>query len=294
MMRFLLAVLVLSFAMCAVVQADEQFTLVSPEWVAQHSGDANLVVLDVRADMSGYITGHVPNSVNVAANSLRGPKEGIPWQYLPVRLQAELLRRAGVKDNQTVVVYSDGADVPSSTMVAYILEKMGHPNVRIMDGGWSVYKVSQQTTKEYPRYKPGKLTAREQRTYVTIDEVKAAIGKPGIKFIDSRPNKSYTGETDTWTRNGHIPGAINIDWNSLMDADNIHKFKSLEQMQAIYDAKGITKADDIIVYCGTSREASVEYTALKHLLRYPKVRLYEGSWTEYSAHTELPIETGNP
>jgi thiosulfate/3-mercaptopyruvate sulfurtransferase len=94
-------------------------------------------------------------------------------------------------------------------------------------------------------------------------------------------------------RNGHIPGAINVDWHQLMDPNNPHQFKSVADMQAIFDANGVKKTDNIILYCGTSREASVEFMVMRHLLGYPNVRLYEGSWTEYSAHPELPMRTGN-
>jgi thiosulfate/3-mercaptopyruvate sulfurtransferase len=63
-------------------------------------------------------------------------------------------------------------------------------------------------------------------------------------------------------------------------------------MRAVYAAKGVKETDDVIVYCGTSREASIEYFVLKHLLKFPKVRLYEGSWAEYSNHASLAVETG--
>ena len=93
-------------------------------------------------------------------------------------------------------------------------------------------------------------------------------------------------------RNGHIPGAINIDWHSLTDSSNPHKFKSLDEIEKILADKKVEKSQNIIVYCGTSREASHGYFVLKHILIYPSLRLYEGSWTEFSSHPELEMETG--
>lgn len=292
MKRLMIVTALLLLALASLAYADQQFAVVTPEWVASHANDPSVLILDVRADPHDYFAGHAPNAVNLADNTMRGPNDGVPVQYLPVSVQAELLRRAGVTDNQTVVIYSDGANVLGATMVAYVLERMGHPDVKVMDGGWAAYKASQKGSQQYPSYRPGKLSAREQRTFVTLAEVKDAIGKSDIKLIDARPNKAYSGQVDTWMRNGHIPGAINIDWHSLMDEQNPHKFKTTEQIQAIYDAKGVKKSDNIVVYCGTSREASLEYAVLKHLLGYPNVKLYEGSWTEYSSHPELPVATG--
>ena len=226
-------------------------------------------------------------------NTVRGPKEGLPVQYFPLAIQADLLSRAGVTDNQTVVVYSDGDNTPGTTMIAYVLEKMGHTDVRFLDGGWTGYVATQKPSQQYPHYKPGKLSVHAMPIYVTITDVASLLGKPGVKFIDARPADGYAGEVTTWMRNGHIPGAINIPWKSVMEPDNSHKYKSIEELQAIYDAKGIKKTDTLILYCGTSREASVEYMALKHLLGYPNVRLYEGAWAEYSSHPELPMKTGS-
>lgn len=272
--------------------ADRQLDIVTPEWTAAHVNDPSVRILDVRLEFAEYLPGHVPNAVHLADTTMRGPREGMPVMYLPVQLQAQLLERAGVKDNQTIVIYSDRDSVPGATMIAYVLEKIGHPDIKILDGGWSAYKATQKTTQDYPTYKPGTLSVHESRSYVTTDEVVQAIGKPGYKMIDARDAPEYQGQTHLFIRNGHIPGAINIPWPSVMAKDNPHKFKSVTELQSIYDKNGIKESDTIILYCATSRDASVQYAVLKHLLGYPKVLLYEGSWTEYVAHHDLPIKTG--
>ncbi len=204
-----------------------------------------------------------------------------------------MLERAGVGNNHRIVVYSDGANVLGATMAAYVLELLGHQEVTIMDGGWSAYKTNKETSQKYPQSKSGKFIAADNgKIGVNLDEVKKLIGKKDVLFIDARPAPAYLGEIKTWMRNGHIPGAINIDWHSLTDSSNPHKFKSLDEIKKILADNNVEKSQNIIVYCGTSREASLEYFVLKHLLGYPNVRLYEGSWTEYSSHPELEMETG--
>ena len=274
--------------------ADEQFSIVTPAWVAAHTTDANVRILDLRNSFHDYFAAHVPNAVYLADNSLRGPKNGVPVEYFPPLLSAELFSRAGVHSGQTVVVYSSGDDATGATMAAYILERIGYPKTAIIDGGWTGYQAAQQTSQAYPSYTPVRLPAHENTTIsVELSQVKALLGKPGVVFLDARPNNEYAGEVKTWIRNGHIPGAINLPWTQLMDPANPDQFQSTAAMEAVFAGKGLKKTDNIIVYCGTSRDASLEFMVLRHLLGYPNVRLYEGSWKEYSAHPEMPMETGN-
>jgi len=269
-------------------------SLVTPDWVAARVQDPAVRIIDVRQDFGGYITAHVPGAVYVYEGILRGPREGLPVQFLPPVGLAELFSQAGVREGQTVVLYSEGEHVLGATMAAYALEKIGHPAVAVMDGGWGAYKaMTLPATQQFPAYTAAKLKPHEQKTFVTLDEVKALTGR--AVFIDARAPGQYSGETSPFMRKGHIPGAVNIDWHLLADLANPHNIKPPTELQAIYDARGIKRTDDIIVYCNTGREASLEYFVLKHVLQYPRVRLYEGSWLEYSAHPELPVVAGpNP
>ena len=268
-------------------------TLVTPQWVEQHAGDANVRVIDARQNVYDYFAGHVPNAVHLSDSAMRFPSEGYPTQYPETFMISQLVARAGVKKGDKVVLYSDCDGVLGATMIAYLLERLGHSDIAIVDGGWKDYGAAQKTAQEYPTYKAAPYDNLDNRAgRATLDDVKAAVGKDAVKFIDARPANVYRGEVKTWIRNGHIPGAYSIPWKQLVDEANSHKLKSLADMKAVYTAKGFKETDDIIVYCGTSREASIEYFVLKHLLKYPKVRLYEGSWAEYSNHASMPVETG--
>ena len=272
--------------------AKTDFALVTPQWVAAHCADPDVRILDVRPDVQAYLAGHVPNAVHVADSAFRAPAKGTPVQYLSPASTATLLSRCGVRPKDTVVVYSDGANVLGATMVAYVLEKMNHPSVRILDGGWSAYQKTEKVSQEYPEVARTRVPARNMRsTHVTLEDVRKLIGKPGVVFIDSRPEPAYLGQGETWQRNGHIPGAVNVAWTSVMNADNPHQFRPVDELRGLYAAKGITPESDIILYCGTSREASLQYHVMKHLLGFPKVRLYEGSWTEYCSQPELKVDT---
>lgn len=267
---------------------------VSPNWVVENAKDPNLRILDVRNLPLDYIDGHLPGAVNIADTAFRGPREGLPVQYWDNQKLGQIFANSGVTNNNRVVVYSDGRDVLGATMVAYLLERSGVQDIAVLDGGYKGYTAASQTvTKEFPKYKVGRFTVKDNPAVrVSLSEVRKLIGKKGVTFIDPRPADLFQGKENLWVRNGHIPGARNIPWPTFTDAQNPHKLKSLDEIKQILADKKITPADDIIVTCSTGREATLQYVVLKHLLGYPKVRVYEGSWTEYSTQSDLPVATG--
>jgi thiosulfate/3-mercaptopyruvate sulfurtransferase len=124
------------------------------------------------------------------------------------------------------------------------------------------------------------------------------VGKPNVVIVDPRPKGLFEGTEQLFIRNGHIPGAINITWQSVTEANNPeealknpHKLKSIEALRQLFVSRGVTPDKTVIISCSTGREASLQYIVLKHLLGYPNVRIYEGSWTEYST-TNNPVQTG--
>lgn len=268
-------------------------TVVTAQWAEEHAADPNVRILDVRQNVYDYFAGHIPNAVHLSDSALRFPAEGYPTQYPETFMIAQLVARAGIKKTDKVVIYSDGDGVLGATMVAYLLERIGHSDIAFVDGGWKDYKAVQKTAQEYPKYKAERYDNLDNFIVrATLDDVKKSTGMAGVKFIDARPPDVFRGETKIWVRNGHIPGAVNIPWKILVDETNTHKLKTAAEMKKAYADKGIKETDDIIVYCGTSREASLEYMVLKHILKFPKVRLYEGSWAEYSNHPDAAVETG--
>lgn len=277
-----------------IASADVQFSIVPPHWVAQHCEDAGLRVLDVRQERD-YNAGHVPNAVRFDANSLRVSSDGGQEQFRPVSEMADLLSKAGVRPLNEVVIYSDGDGVVQAAMVAYVLEKLNIAHAKLLDGGWADYKAAKlPISKAVPQIQMVQLTSSERKGIaVAFNDVQKLMLNPKIIFVDARPNPEYVGSAGSWARSGHIPDAVNFDWRHLAWPDNTHRFKLTTYMQEVLDRKGVRKDDDIVLYCGNGRRAFLEYEILKHVLGYPKVRVYEGAWADYCTYPDMPIETGN-
>jgi thiosulfate/3-mercaptopyruvate sulfurtransferase len=112
-----------------------------------------------------------------------------------------------------------------------------------------------------------------------------------VILFDARPFDVYK-EGGLWIKNGHIPGANSLPWRSLMTKDNARLMKSNEELQAILGQFNITPDKTLLIYCGTGREATNEFLFFRFYMGYEKVRIYEGSFTEWSCHPENPTVTG--
>ncbi len=256
------------------------------------------VVLDTRGGYKDYFRGHLPTAHHLNFDTLRGTDRGVPVQYLPDDLTRALLVRAGVDRTRTHLIYATGAALPNdevlgASMVAYVLEKFGVEDIRIVDGGLPAWKLAKlPVTQEYFGNPPGTLPETgHPEIALTVADVLARKGRPGVVLVDARPKNEYLGDDDIWLRKGHIPGAISFHWARLMDAANTHQFLPLAQVKAQLEAAGLTPDKEILVYCGTSREGSLLRFYLRHVAKYPNVRLYEGSWKEYASLKQYPAET---
>jgi len=276
--------------------------LISPEdakaLIANPDPAKRPLVLDTRGGYKDYFRGHLPTAHHINFDTLRGTDKGVPVAYLPDDLTRILLSRAGVDKDRLHILYAEGDKLPndeilSSSMVAYVMEKFGIKNIRIVDGGLPAYRAKFPLTQAYPNTPAGSLPkAMNPEIGLDVDSVMKLKDKPGYVLLDARPQNEFEGDDIYWLRKGHIPGAKSFHWARLVMDDNTHKFRSVDDCKKRLAAEGITPDKNILVYCGTSREGSLLRFALRHVLDYPHVRLYEGSWREYANLLDLPVEKG--
>lgn len=262
--------------------------------IARKDFSEDMLILDTRSRYKDYIKGHVPMARHLNFGTLRGTDEnGVPVQYLPADLTRNLLERAGVSENKRVVVYADstGDDILSASMVAYVLEKHGVDKVQILNGGLSHFAKTGKVSRKYPKIPAGKM-GKVEHTKMGIDvaELVAKNKDKNIVLVDARPSTEYLGKDDIWPRQGHIPGAVNIPWQTVVTENNTHLFRPWNQVKKTFFDAGVKPDQEVVVYCGTSREGSLLRFYLTHIAGYKNVRLYEGSWKEYSSISKLPVE----
>jgi thiosulfate/3-mercaptopyruvate sulfurtransferase len=254
------------------------------------------IVLDTRGGYKDYFRGHLPNAHHLNFDTLRGTDNGVPVQYLPEDLTRALLVRAGVDKDRMHLIYATGERLPndeilSASMVAYVLEKYGVKDIRLVDGGLPAWKAAKlPVTQEYFGNPKGTLPEKgNPEIALNVNDILKR--KSSAILVDARPHNEYLGDDDLWLRKGHIPSAISFHWARLMEKENTHQFLPFEKVKEELEAAGLRADREILVYCGTSREGSLLRFYLKHVAKYPNVRLYEGSWKEYVSLKQLPVET---
>jgi len=278
---------------------------VSTEWLAEHLTDDKLMILDVQPNVHDYIYEHIPGATYMNEGLLRVPRRGLPAQYVEPEVVQSNARRVGLQVDVPVVVYTGAGptrgwgDGLEQTMMAYSLARFGHRNVYLLDGGIEKWKAEKGAlSKLFPEpevFEESEFDVEVQQEYfVDYQSFKNMKDTEGVILLDARPAAVYEGQ-GPWMKPGHIPGAINVPWKSFMDADNPRLLRPDEEIEEIADRHGIVPEKTVICSCGTGREATAEFVLFKWYLGYPKVLIYEGSFTEWSSYPANPTVTGkNP
>ncbi len=258
--------------------------------------DSDVSVIDVRTDAALYLEGHIPRAVYVNVEELRAADRGVPNKILGLPSYKALFSRLGISADRPVVIYSAGETRDNdATYLAWILQGLGHPSVSILDGGFGKWTLENRAvTRRYPAVEP---TAFAPGTFApdraALDDVRAALSARDVVLVDARNPDQYAGRAGAQLRRGHIPGAINHFWQGdLAKVDFATVWKSRDELRASYAAQGITPDKTVIAYCNGGLESSHVYFALHNLLGFPRVRVYDGSFTEWSERTELPVKMG--
>ena len=274
--------------------------LVTTSWLAHHLGDEGLVVVESDEDVLLYETGHIPGAIKVDWHTELNDQ--VTRDYLDAEGFARLCGAKGIRRDDTIVFYGDNFNWWAAYAL-WVFSLFGHADVRLLNGGRQKWvaegrPMTRERTERPPA--PYPVPRRDDAVIRAFrDQVMAHIAT-GRPLVDVRSPAEYTGELTHMAdypqegalRGGHIPGAVSKPWKTAANEDGT--FKSAEQLSAIYaDELGLGEADDIIAYCRIGERSSHTWFVLRHLLGYPQVRNYDGSWTEWGNLVDVPIEKGS-
>ena len=273
--------------------------LVDTVWVAEQLHNPRVRLVESNEDLLLYETGHIPGAVKIDwVEDLNDP---IVRDYLDAERFSELMASKGISNDTTVVLYGDRHNW-WATYALWVFKLFGHRDVRILNGGRAKWVAEgRELTRSVPTYPRGtyQAPARDDSAIRAFrDEVRAHIKRSGTALVDVRSPQEFSGERthmpeypqEGTLRGGHIPTAVNIPWAQAVREDST--FKSAEELRALYGVKGVAPDQDIITYCRIGERSSHTWFVLSYLLGYPRVRNYDGSWTEWGNGVGLPIERG--
>ncbi|WP_419871180.1 sulfurtransferase [Candidatus Pristimantibacillus sp. PTI5] len=273
------------------------------DWVLEQLSKEGTVIVDARyalndteAGKRAYAEAHIPGAYYVdLSHDLSGPKrpngEGGRHPLPEPQALAAVFERIGIGQQTTVIAYDDQGGAMASRL-RWLLQWLGHDGqVYLLEGGFAGWQAAgKPVSTEVPAPAEGVTftPAVREDMLVSRDEVKARIGKAGTVLIDSREAPRYRGEVEPLDpAAGHIPGAINRFWNEGKRADG--SWKSPEEQAERF--AGLSQDDEIIVYCGSGVTATPNVFALQEA-GFHNVKLYAGSWSDWSSRPENPIATG--
>lgn len=288
---------------------DHSHFLVETSWLANHLNDPHIRIVDMRGYVrtvehdgvqdalyvgarDEYERGHIPGALYIDWSSdIVDPDDNIEAQIAPPDRFAQLMEQLGIGDQHLVVAYDAHPASQFATRLWWALNYYGHDQVVVLNGGLPKWQrenrpiVDTITTFPYATFTP----KVQPQLRATAQDILAMLGQRDVTLIDAREPGQYNGTlVRGHGRPGHIPGALNIPREELIDPAT-GTFRSNDELNQVFSSAGVTPQEHVVAYCNGGVAATTILFSLA-MLGYPKLTNYDGSWNEWGKRQDLPTE----
>ncbi len=281
-------------------ESDPQL-LVSTDWLADHLGAPDVRVLDGTYRLPGqggdpkadHERAHIPGARFFDIDEIADTTSPLPHMLPPVEKFVSRVRAMGVGDGHRIVVY-DQDGLFSAARVWWMFRVFGVSDVAVLDGGLRKWMAEGRPVEDMPPAPRDRhFTARKDSSLVRdVTQVAAALKLGEAQIVDARSPARFRGEEPEprpGLRSGHIPGAKNVHYATLLSPDGT--LKPVAETRRIFEAAGVDLSRPIVTSCGSGVTAAILALALERL-GHRKWSVYDGSWSEWGAYPDLAVETG--
>ncbi len=281
--------------------ADDPKTLVSTAWLAAHRADPDLRLIDAswylpdagRNARAEYAAAHIPGARFFDIDEITDQRSALPHMAPPPEKFISRLRAMGIGDGHQVVIY-DGSGLFSAARVWWTFRLMGKTDVAVLDGGLPKWRAEGREIEDMPPIVRDRhmTVSRQNHLVKDVTQVAHAAKLGEAEIIDARGAPRFKGEVPEprpGLRSGHIPGAKNVPYSTLLNTDGT--MKSPEALRSLFEAAGVNLTKPAITSCGSGVTAAILNLALERI-GHRNHALYDGSWAEWGMYDDLAVEKG--
>ncbi len=281
--------------------ADDPKTLVSTAWLAAHRADPDLRLIDAswylpdagRNARAEYAEAHIPGARFFDIDEITDQRSALPHMAPPPEKFISRLRAMGIGDGHQVVIY-DGSGLFSAARVWWTFRLMGKTDVAVLDGGLPKWRAEGREIEDMPPIVRDRhmTVSRQNHLVKDVTQVAHAAKLGEAEIIDARSAPRFKGEVAEprpGLRAGHIPGAKNVPYSTLLNPDGT--MKSPDALRSLFEAAGVNLAKPAITSCGSGVTAAILSLALERI-GHRNHALYDGSWAEWGMYDDLAVEKG--
>ncbi len=278
-------------------------SLVSTDWLAQNQQDPGIRIVDAtwflpnagRDAVAEYETGHIPGAVFWNIDTIADGESALPHMLPDALVFAAAMKSLGIADGTQVVLY-DAHGLMTAARPWWMLRYFGHDDVAVLDGGlpkWRAEGRPEETGAPATPEAAGRFTPRPRPHLVrALDQVQEIVAAGSEQVLDARSAGRFAGaepEPRPNCRAGHMPGALSLPFNRLLDGDSKCVLPP-DQLRAAFARAGVDIDRPVTTSCGSGVTACVLALGL-HLIGHDRVAVYDGSWAEWGTREDTPVES---